>query len=95
MHEIDSGYPLSPEQQVALDAGHPAAQLRIGLNGGLDEKRLRQALLSLVARHESLRLALRLAVGRATFDAFLAAGDTLVADPGASDEATAGYRLRP
>ncbi|MDP3846049.1 MAG: amino acid adenylation domain-containing protein [Pseudomonas sp.] len=59
MHEIDSGYPLSPEQQAALDAGHPAAQLRISLNGALDETRLRQALLSLVARHDSLRMALR------------------------------------
>ena len=59
MHEIDSGYPLSPEQQVALDASRPAAQLRISLNGALDEQRLRQALLALVARHESLRLALR------------------------------------
>ncbi|WP_339413668.1 non-ribosomal peptide synthetase [Pseudomonas sp. EA_35y_Pfl2_R5] len=59
MHEIDSGYPLGPEQQVALDAGHPAAQLRIGLNGALDEERLRQALLTLLARHESLRMALR------------------------------------
>lgn len=47
------------------------------------------------ATPDSLHLALRLAVGRATFDAFLAAGNTLVADPGASDEATAGYRLRP
>jgi len=59
MHEIDSGYPLSPEQQAALDAGHPAAQLRIALTGALDEARLRQALLTLVARHESLRMALR------------------------------------
>ncbi|HLD66109.1 MAG TPA: condensation domain-containing protein, partial [Pseudomonas sp.] len=59
MHEIDSGYPLSPEQQVALDTGRPAPQLRISLNGALDEQRLHQALLSLVARHESLRLALR------------------------------------
>lgn len=59
MHEIDSGYPLSPEQQVALDAGRPAAQLRIALTGALDEQRLHQALLSLVARHESLRLAQR------------------------------------
>ncbi|SED57792.1 non-ribosomal peptide synthetase [Pseudomonas anguilliseptica] len=59
MHEIDSGYPLSPEQQVALDAGRPAAQLRIALTGALDEQRLRQALLALVARHESLRMAQR------------------------------------
>ncbi|HLA33201.1 MAG TPA: condensation domain-containing protein, partial [Pseudomonas sp.] len=59
MHAIDSGYPLSPEQQAALDAGRPAAQLRIALTGALDEARLRQALLALVARHESLRLALR------------------------------------
>nr|WP_298114541.1 non-ribosomal peptide synthetase [uncultured Pseudomonas sp.] len=59
MHEIDSGYPLSPEQQVALDAGRPTAQLRIALTGALDEQRLRQALLALVARHESLRMALR------------------------------------
>lgn len=59
MHEIDSGHPLSPEQQVALDVGRPAAQLRIALTGALDEQRLRQALLALVARHESLRMALR------------------------------------
>ena len=59
MHEIDSGYPLSPEQQIALDAGRQAAQLRIALTGALDEQRLRQALLALVARHESLRMALR------------------------------------
>lgn len=59
MHEIDSGYPLSPEQQVALDAGRSATQLRIALTGALDEQRLRQALLALVARHESLRMALR------------------------------------
>lgn len=59
MHEIDSGYPLSPEQQTALNSGQAAAQLRIGLSGALDEQRLRQALLSLVARHESLRMALR------------------------------------
>ena len=59
MHEIDSGYPLSPEQQSALTSGQPAAQLRIALTGALDEQRLRQALLNLVARHESLRMALR------------------------------------
>src|SRR3989338_5926127 len=59
MHEIDSGYPLSPEQQVALDTGRPAPQLRISLNGAMDEQRLHQALLSLVVRHESQRLALR------------------------------------
>jgi amino acid adenylation domain-containing protein len=59
MHEIDSGHPLSPEQQVALDAGRPAAQLRIALTGALDEQRLHQALLALVARHDSLRMAQR------------------------------------
>jgi len=58
MDEIDWGYPLSPEQQIALDAGHPAMQLHIGLNGPLDEARLRQALLSLVEHHESLHMAL-------------------------------------
>lgn len=59
MHEIDSGYPLSPEQQVALDAGRPAAHLRIALTGALDEQRLHKALLALVTRHESLRMAQR------------------------------------
>jgi amino acid adenylation domain-containing protein len=59
MHEIDSGYPLSPEQQVALDAGRPAAHLRVALTGALDEQRLHKALLTLVTRHESLRMAQR------------------------------------
>lgn len=59
MHEIDSGYPLSPEQQVALDAGRPAAHLRVALTGALDEQRLHKALLALVTRHESLRMAQR------------------------------------
>ena len=47
------------------------------------------------ATPDSLRLRLDLAVGRATFDAFLAAGDVLAADEAAGDEATAGYRLQP
>ncbi|PRH83426.1 DUF2066 domain-containing protein [Arenimonas caeni] len=47
------------------------------------------------ATPDSLRLGLKLAVDRATFDGFLAAGDVLAADAAASDEATAGYRLRP
>lgn len=59
MHEMFEGQPLSPEQQAALDAGLPAPLLRIALRGALDEDRLRQALLSLVERHDSLRLALR------------------------------------
>lgn len=59
MHEMEPGLPLSPEQQSALDSGRAPARLSIALTGVLDEARLRQAVQSLVERHESLRLALR------------------------------------
>lgn len=47
------------------------------------------------ATPDSLQLSLQLAVDRATFEGFLAAGEVLAADEAASGEATAGYRLRP
>jgi hypothetical protein len=83
-----------PTRQVVRIAGLDGSDDYLRAMGYLQTLPVVRELTVLEATPDSLRLQLDLAVGAEAFASFVAAGDTLSADPASAADATPTYRLR-